>query len=64
MAAKDKGQIPLEILEDRYTRLGRVIKRRGGKVSDEGPFAKEASKRAEKSNKERARLEKKAKSKK
>lgn len=37
-----KGHVPLEILEDRYKRLGNIIKRRGGDVDNKyGPEPKE-----------------------
>lgn len=45
--AKAKGQVPLDILEDRYQRLGNIIKRRGGNTgSGPGPqaFARKAPK--------------------
>ncbi len=31
-AKKGKGHVPLDILEKRYQKLGRIIKERGGKT--------------------------------
>ncbi len=42
-AKKAKGHVPMDILEKRYQRLGRIIKQRGGSTgsSTTGPTPKE-----------------------
>ena len=40
-AKKDKGHVPMDILEKRYKRLGNIIKKRGGDTGNQyGPEPK------------------------